>query len=79
MVQASETVRWFASHLRPAGMAMDYPLWQRQWADAVFGAYAGTATGPAAGTIALNELWYAASSVLLSNSARINLEGATGG
>lgn len=79
VAQASETVRWFASDLRPAGMAMDYPLWQRQWADAVFGAYAGTATGPAAGTIALNELWYAASSVLLSNSARINLKGATGG
>lgn len=79
VVQSSETVRWFAAQLRPAGIASDYPLWQRQWADAVFGEYAGTATGPAAGTIALNELWYAASSVLLSNSARINLKGASGG
>lgn len=77
--QASETVRWFGAQLRAADVITDYPLWQRQWADAVFGAYAGTATGPAAGTIALNELWYAASSVLLANSARINLEGASGG
>jgi hypothetical protein len=79
VVQASETVRWFAADLRPDGINPDYPLWQRQWADAIFATYAGTATGPAAGTIALNELWYAASSVLLANSARINLKGASDG
>lgn len=79
VAQASETVRWFAAQLRPMGINPDYPLWQRQWASSVFGAYAGTATAPAAGTIALNELWYAASSVLLANSARINLEGVSGG
>jgi hypothetical protein len=79
VVQASETVRWFAADLRPDGINPDYPLWQRQWADAIFATYAGTDTAPAAGTIALNELWYAASSVLLANSARINLEGASNG
>jgi hypothetical protein len=79
VVQASETVRWFAADLRADGINPDYPLWQRQWADAIFATYAGTATGPAAGTIALNELWYAASSVLLANSARINLKGASDG
>lgn len=77
--QASATVYWWAADLQPKGMNLSYPLWQRQWADAVFAAYAGTPTGPAAGTIALNELWYAAGSVLLASSAEANLKAVSGG
>ncbi len=77
--QASATVYWWAADLQPKGMNLSYPLWQRQWADAVYAAYAGTPTGPAAGTIALNELWYAAGSVLLANSAEANLKAVSGG
>ena len=77
--QASATVYWWSADLQPKGVNLSYPLWQRQWADAVFAAYAGTPTGPAAGTIALNELWYAAGSVLLANSAEVNLKAVSGG
>jgi len=77
--QSSETVYWWASDLQPQGVDLSYPLWQRQWADPLFAAYAGTPTGPAAGTIALNDLWYAALSALVANSARTNLAGASGG
>lgn len=73
VAQSSITVQWVAAAVRSQGMNPGYALWQRQWADAVFGAYAGTPTGPAAGTIALNELWYAGLGVLLANSARGNL------
>jgi len=79
VAQASQTVRRFAAALQPTGVNLSYQIWQNQWADAVFAAYAGTADGPAAGTIALNELWYATSSVLLANSAMANLrEGRNG-
>lgn len=77
--QSSETVRWVASALQPKGVNLSYALWQRQWADAVYAAFAGTPTGPAAGTIALNELWYAAAGALLANSAQANLQEAPGG
>lgn len=77
--QASATVYWWSADLQPKGVNLSYPLWQRRWADAVFAAYAGTPTGPAAGTIALNELWYAAGSVLLANSAEANLKAVSGG
>ncbi len=77
--QASATVYWWSADLQPKGANLSYPLWQRQWADAVFAAYAGTPTGPAAGTIALNELWYAAAGVLLANSADVNLKAVSGG
>lgn len=73
--QSSETVYWWASHLQPMGVNLSYALWQRQWADALVAAYAGTATAPAAGTIALNELWYAAAGALVANSAQVNLAG----
>ena len=77
--QSSETVRWVASVLLPADANLSYALWQRQWADALYAAYAGTPTGPAAGTIALNELWYAAAGALLANSAQVNLMEPSGG
>ena len=77
--QSSETVSWLASDLQPKGVNLSYALWQRQWADALFAAFAGTPTGPAAGTIALNELWYAAAGALLAHSAQLNLQEASDG
>ncbi|MDA3005896.1 MAG: hypothetical protein O3B97_04480, partial [Actinomycetota bacterium] len=71
--QASVTVEWVAGAIQPRGMNPSYALWQRQWADAVYAANAGTPAGPEAGTIALNELWYAGLGVLLANSATRNL------
>ena len=73
VAQASATVEWAAAAIQPKGMNPSYALWQRQWADAVYAANAGTAAGPEAGTIALNELWYAGLGVLLANSATRNL------
>jgi hypothetical protein len=73
--QSSSTIYWWASHLQPDGVNLSYPLWQRQWSGALFAAYAGTPTGPGAGTIALEELWYAAAGALVANSAQVNLAG----
>ena len=66
-------MEWVAAGIQPKGMNPSYALWQRQWADAVYAANAGTPAGPEAGTIALNELWYAGLGVLLANSATRNL------
>lgn len=73
--QASVTVEWVAGAIQPRGMNPSYALWQRQWADAVYAANAGTPAGPEAGTIALNELWYAGLGTLLAHSATRNLAG----
>lgn len=79
VTQASATVYWGAADLQSTGANLSYPLWQRQWGDAVFSAYAGTPTEPAVGTVALNELWYAGLGVLLANSAQVNLMGGDDG
>lgn len=73
VAQASATVEWAAAVIQPKGINPSYALWQRQWADAVYAANAGTPAGPSAGTIALNELWYAGLGVMLANSAVRNL------
>lgn len=79
VVQASATVEWVAAGIQSKGMNPSYALWQRQWADAVYAANTGTPAGSEAGTIALNELWYAGLGVLLANSATRNLGGSDAG
>lgn len=71
IVQASATVQWVAAGLDRINPS--YALWQRRWADALVAANAGTARASFAGTIALNELWYAGLGMLLANSAQRNL------